>query len=69
MRVFFRIFGLFFFLLMGLLFFPNLISTPLGKKIFIRIVEKKMDGAIEIGSMHLSWFGFKVKKQMAHGAN
>jgi hypothetical protein len=57
MKFFLWLFSFFMFLLTALFFFPSLVSTSFGKKIFIQIVEKKTNATIEIGLLHLSWLG------------
>lgn len=44
-------------LLTLLLFFPKFISTPLGKPILIRTLEKRLHGKVTIKRVELSWFG------------
>jgi hypothetical protein len=45
------------FFLILVAFLPKIASTPLAKPIFVRILEAKSQGKIEIGSLSLSWFG------------
>lgn len=54
-----------FLLLIALIFFlPQLASTSLGKPFFVRILEKRTYGRIDIGSMRFSWFGPQTFRQV-----
>jgi len=39
---------------------PKLASSSLGKPIFVRAFEEEIHGTVEIGALHLSWFGPQV---------
>lgn len=42
---------------MPLLFLPQIASTPLGKPLFVKLIEAKTKGHVEITALKLSWLG------------
>ncbi len=44
-------------ILLILAFLPKIASTHIGKQLFVKVLEKKIQGSVEIGSLHLSWLG------------
>ncbi|HSX26675.1 MAG TPA: hypothetical protein VLE89_06685 [Chlamydiales bacterium] len=51
-------------LLLILLLIPFIASSPVGKPFFIKAFEERISGKVEIGSLHLSWFGPQVFKKV-----
>lgn len=48
------------FLLIALIFFPQIASTPIGKSFFIKRFEQKSGLEVEVGSLKFSWFGPQI---------
>lgn len=57
---------IFLFCILGLIaFLPKIASTSIGKPFFIRAMESKGPGTIDIETMELSWFGPQIFKNIS----
>ncbi len=56
-------------LLLLLIFFPQIASTPLGKPFFARKIEEKSGADVEVGSLKFSWFGPQIFRDVKFQRN
>ncbi len=52
-------------LVLSTFFLPQILSTPLGTNILIKVAENKLDGSLTLQDLSLSWLGPQKMKEMS----